>query len=71
MDINSDIDPEANDLIWMQYAYNLALQAQQEGEVPVGAVLVKDNNIIGEGWNRPIKNHDPTAHAEIIALRDA
>jgi len=71
MDTNSDIDSESNDLIWMQYAYNLALQAQQEGEVPVGAVLVKDNNIIGEGWNRPIKNHDPTAHAEIMALRDA
>jgi len=59
------------DLIWMQYAYNLAIRAQQEGEVPVGAVVVKDNEIIGEGWNSPIKNHDPTAHAEIMALRDA
>lgn len=72
MGINCNIDPESsNDLIWMQYAYNLALRAQQEGEVPVGAVVVKNNTIIGEGWNRPIKNHDPTAHAEIIALRDA
>ena len=55
----------------MQHAYSLALKAQHEGEVPVGAVLVKENVIIGEGWNRPIKNHDPTSHAEIVALRDA
>ena len=60
-----------NDLNWMQYAYDLALRAQDEGEVPVGAVLIKNNSMIGEGWNRPIINHDPTAHAEIIALRDA
>ncbi len=64
--VNSDID-----LVWMQHAFNLALKAQQQGEVPVGAVLVKKNEIIGEGWNRPIKNHDPTAHAEIMALRAA
>ncbi len=61
----------AEDLVWMQYAYELALRAQQHGEVPVGAVLVKENKIIGEGWNRPIKNHDPTAHAEIIAIQNA
>jgi len=71
-----DIDifnaPESNnDLTWMQYAYNLALKAQQQGEVPVGAVIVMNNEIIGEGWNRPINDYDPTAHAEIIALRDA
>lgn len=54
---------------WMRYAMNLALKAQGEGEVPVGAVLVLDNQVIGEGWNRSIGHHDPTAHAEIMALR--
>ena len=46
-------------------------RAQAEGEVPVGAVLVRDGEAIGEGWNRPIASHDPTAHAEIMALRAA
>jgi len=55
---------------WMRHALNLALKAQEEGEVPVGAVLVLDNQVIGEGWNRPIGHHDPTAHAEIMALRE-
>jgi tRNA(adenine34) deaminase len=64
------IEPD-NDLTWMQYAYNLALKAKLQGEVPVGAVLVKENKVIGEGWNKPIANHDPTAHAEIMALRSA
>jgi tRNA(adenine34) deaminase len=41
------------------------------GEVPVGALVVRDGEVIGEGWNRPIGDHDPTAHAEIVALRDA
>lgn len=45
--------------------------AEAAGEVPVGAVLVKDGAIVGEGWNRPISTNDPTAHAEIIAMRDA
>jgi tRNA(adenine34) deaminase len=58
-----------NDIDWMQYALKLAERAQQEGEVPVGAVLVLNDEIIGEGWNRPIAAHDPTAHAEIMALR--
>lgn len=49
----------------------LAQRAATEGEVPVGAILVLDNAVIGEGWNRPIGAHDPTAHAEIQALRDA
>lgn len=56
---------------WMRHALNLALKAQDEGEVPVGAVLVLDNKVIGEGWNRSIGHHDPTAHAEIMALREA
>ena len=47
----------------------LAKRAWEEGEVPVGAVLVHNNQVIGEGWNRPIGRHDPTAHAEIMALR--
>lgn len=50
---------------------SLALRAAREGEVPVGAVLVKDGDVIGEGWNRPIGSCDPTAHAEIQALRAA
>jgi tRNA(adenine34) deaminase len=57
------------DIYWMRHALRLAERAQAEGEVPVGAVLVKDARVIGEGWNQPILGHDPTAHAEIIALR--
>jgi tRNA(adenine34) deaminase len=55
----------------MRHAISLAERAAAEGEVPVGAVLVRDDRIIGEGWNRPILEHDATAHAEIQALRDA
>lgn len=57
------------DTHFMQRALELADSAAREGEVPVGAVLVKAGEIIGEGWNRPIASHDPTAHAEIEALR--
>ncbi len=53
----------------MRHALTLAQRAWDEGEVPVGAVLVHNNQVIGEGWNRPIGRHDPTAHAEIMALR--
>jgi tRNA(adenine34) deaminase len=56
---------------WMQHALELARKAEAEGEVPVGAVLIREGEIIGEGWNRPIASNDPTAHAEIQALRDA
>ncbi len=56
---------------WMQRALELAELAEAKGEVPVGAVLVKDNVVIGEGFNQVITLKDPTAHAEIIALRDA
>ncbi len=56
---------------WMQYALMLAKKAWASDEVPVGAVLVRHGEIIGEGWNRPISACDPTAHAEIAALRDA
>ena len=54
---------------WMRRAIALAQQAEQLGEVPVGAVLVRDGVCIAEAWNCPIKTHDPTAHAEIRALR--
>lgn len=57
------------DEFWMRHALTLALRAWEEGEVPVGAVLVQGDRAIGEGWNRPIGHHDPTAHAEIMALR--
>jgi Cytosine/adenosine deaminases len=60
---------ELNHEYWMRHALTLAQRAWDEGEVPVGAVLVLDNKVIGEGWNRPIGRHDPTAHAEIMALR--
>lgn len=56
---------------WMQQAFSLAKKAEEEGEVPVGAVLIKDEKLISEGWNHPISSRDPTAHAEIIAIRSA
>jgi tRNA(adenine34) deaminase len=59
------------DLKFMQRAVMLAQLAEQAGEVPIGAVLVKNNEIIAEGFNQPIATHDPTAHAEIVALRAA
>ena len=57
------------DVDFMQRALELAASADQNGEVPVGAVLVRGDEIIAEGANRPIASHDPTAHAEIEALR--
>ena len=56
---------------WMLAALVLARQAAQHDEVPVGAVVVRDNQILGRGFNQPIGLHDPTAHAEIMAIRDA
>jgi tRNA(adenine34) deaminase len=58
-----------SDTDFMRRALILAQRAADEGEVPVGALLVLDNEVIGEGWNRPVASHDPTAHAEITALR--
>jgi tRNA(adenine34) deaminase len=55
----------------MRHALQLADNAQQQGEIPVGAVLVKDNLVIGEGWNQSISLHDPSAHAEMMAIREA
>jgi len=62
------IDP---DEVFMARALELAAHAEAEGEVPVGALVIHAGEIVGEGWNRPIVSHDPTAHAEIQALRDA
>ena len=56
---------------WMERALELARKAEQAGEVPVGAVIVKDNQLIAEGWNQPISSHDATSHAEIMAMREA
>ena len=56
---------------WMRRALELAAYAEAQGEVPVGALLVHNSEVIGEGWNRPIESCDPTAHAEIVALRAA
>ncbi|NVK24064.1 MAG: tRNA adenosine(34) deaminase TadA [Gammaproteobacteria bacterium] len=64
-DVNDD------DVKWMLYAKELGLKAESQNEIPVGAVLVKNNEVIGEGWNQSITLNDPTAHAEVMALRDA
>ena len=55
----------------MRRALALADRAGNEGEVPIGAVVVRDGELLGEGWNSVISTRDPTAHAEIVALRDA
>jgi len=60
-----------NQELFMRRALELARRAQEEGEVPIGAVVVIDGDIAGEGWNRPIAAVDPTAHAEIQAMRAA
>lgn len=66
MDVDADRDRH-----WMERALELAREAERDGEVPVGAVVVLDDAIIGEGRNRMIGANDPSAHAEIDALRDA
>jgi tRNA(adenine34) deaminase len=60
-----------NDVEWMREALALAKRAEAMGEVPVGALIVREGQLLGEGWNQPIAAHDPTAHAEILALRAA
>jgi tRNA(adenine34) deaminase len=64
--INAETDIE-----WMRYALGLAGRAGEQDEVPVGAIIVRDDKVVGEGWNRPISSNDPTAHAEIVAMRAA
>jgi tRNA(adenine34) deaminase len=68
MQTNIDNDDDTG---FMHVALDRAKQAEEAGEVPVGAVVVKDGFVIGEGYNRPISAVDPTAHAEVMALRDA
>ena len=67
----SDSAPGNRDAAFMREALALADTARRTGEVPIGAVLVRDGEIIGRGFNAPISSHDPSAHAEIAALRDA
>ena len=55
----------------MRQALDLAIEAEKAGEVPVGAVVVRDGAVVGRGFNRPITGQDPTAHAEIVAMREA
>lgn len=66
---HSKLQSEKNDQYWMRHAITLAKQAEVQGEVPVGAVLIYQQQLVGEGWNQPIRSNDPTAHAEILALR--
>jgi len=60
-----------DDEVWMEQALEQARLAAKEGEVPVGALVIKDGEIVGSGHNRNLLDHDPTAHAEIVALRQA
>lgn len=69
--LNEQAQDSQDDERWMRRALELADRAAAEGEVPVGAVLVRDGVVVGEGWNRPLATSDPTAHAEILALREA
>ncbi|MEO7275019.1 MAG: tRNA adenosine(34) deaminase TadA [Vicinamibacterales bacterium] len=74
--MNIDVTEEqqldnAADERFMRRALELAQLGRQEGEVPVGAVVVIDGVVVGEGWNQPIGTHDPTAHAEVVAIRAA
>jgi tRNA(adenine34) deaminase len=62
---------EKSDELWMNEALRCAQRALEAGEVPVGAVVVSEGKIVGRGFNRNILDHDPTAHAEVIALREA
>lgn len=59
------------DVAFMRRALELAARAESQGEVPVGALIVREDRVIGEGWNQPITLKDPTAHAEILAMRAA
>jgi tRNA(adenine34) deaminase len=64
-------DRRSSDEVWMEEALRCAQRALEAGEVPVGAVVVRDDQIVGRGWNRNLTDSDPSAHAEIIALREA
>ena len=68
---NAKHELSKTDELWMEEALRSAQRALEAGEVPVGAVLVCEGRIVGRGWNHNIADHDPTAHAEVMALRDA
>jgi len=69
--VPSNQEPATDDELWMEEALRAAQRALEAGEVPVGAVVVCQGSIVGRGWNRNIADSDPSAHAEIVALRDA
>lgn len=71
MDTRDPGMPQPDDQYWMRHALALAERAEAEDEVPVGAVVVREGVVLGEGYNRPIGSRDPSAHAEMIALREA
>lgn len=64
-------DSQNKDDYWMRHAMTLAHKAESIGEIPVGAVLIQDDKVIAEGWNQSISTNDPSAHAEMIAIRAA
>jgi tRNA(adenine34) deaminase len=66
-----DLSPSTSDELWMEEALRSAQRALEAGEVPVGAVVIRNGEIVGRGWNRNIASSDPTAHAEVVALRQA
>lgn len=67
----SELDLHTSDKYWMARAIALAAEGEALGEVPVGAVIVREGKVLGEGYNQPISSCDPTAHAEVVALRRA
>ena len=67
----SEISEQDRDTYWMRQALMRAESAEEQQEVPVGAVIVQGDELLSEGWNRPIRSHDPTSHAEIVAIRAA
>jgi tRNA(adenine34) deaminase len=69
MSVNTNLTE--HDELWMEEAIRCAQRALEAGEVPIGAIVVCNQNIVGRGWNRNITDSDPTAHAEILALREA
>lgn len=71
MPANGDPKPVSDDAGWMRLAIDEALLASGADEVPVGALVIRDGEVIGRGFNRNLANNDPTAHAEIVALREA
>ena len=68
---DDSVEDALEDEKWMRNALSLARRAEEEGEVPVGALIVRKGELISEGWNQPVISHDPTAHAEVMALRAA